>query len=133
LFSIVIFIDTVDLMRRVNPFTCEAYTFHYQCLMTPAIIKKFVITYVNTINVLMQAIRSDSSSELPDFSPRALAQIRQMFLAFVDSRVSTVFCTFHSNAIATIVGLLTYQLIGKIESMFCKLFCTYTVKDTDLC
>jgi len=33
----------------------------------------------------MQAIRSDSSSELPDFSPSALAQMRQIFLAFVDS------------------------------------------------
>jgi len=46
--------------------------------MTPAIIKVFVSMYDNTIKVRMQAIRSDSSSELPDFSPNALAQTRQI-------------------------------------------------------
>jgi hypothetical protein len=45
--------------------------------MTPAIIKMFVSMYDNTIKVRMQAIRSDSSSELPAFSPNALAQMRQ--------------------------------------------------------
>ena len=39
--------------------------------------KQFVSTYDNTIKVRMQAIRSDSSSVLPDFSPSALAQMRQ--------------------------------------------------------
>ena len=39
--------------------------------------KKFVIMYINTITVRMQAIRSASTSELPAFSPNALAQIRQ--------------------------------------------------------
>ena len=63
--------------------------------MTPAIIKKFVITYVNTIQVRMQAIRSDSSSELPAFSPRALAHIRQNCLAFVCSRVGPMFKYFN--------------------------------------
>jgi hypothetical protein len=62
--------------------------------MTPAIIKKFVIMYINTTSVLMQAIRSDSSSELPDFSPKALAQMRQS-LAFVDGRVGSVFEYFN--------------------------------------
>jgi hypothetical protein len=33
--------------------------------------------YDNTIKVRMQAIRSDSESVLPDFSPNALAQSRQ--------------------------------------------------------
>jgi len=64
----------------IDPFTCEAYTFHYQCLMTPAIIKMFVSMYDNTINVRMQAIRSASLSELPAFSPNALAQSRQNLL-----------------------------------------------------
>jgi len=45
--------------------------------MTPAIIKMFVSMYDNTITVRMQAIRSASASELPDFSPNALAQLRQ--------------------------------------------------------
>ena len=36
--------------------------------------------YVNTITVLMQAIRSASASELPDFSPNAFAQIRHVRL-----------------------------------------------------
>jgi hypothetical protein len=45
--------------------------------MTPAIMKVFVSTYDNTIRVRMQAIRSDSSSEVPAFSPNALAQRRQ--------------------------------------------------------
>jgi hypothetical protein len=62
--------------------------------MTPAIIKKFVITYINTTNVRMQAIRSASASELPDFSPNALAQMRQS-LALVDCRVGTMFTYFH--------------------------------------
>lgn len=35
--------------------------------------------YDNTINVRMQAILSDSSSEIPDFSPRALHQSLQNF------------------------------------------------------
>ena len=43
----------------------------------------FVSTYDNTIKVRMQAIRSDSSSELPAFSPNALAQMRQI-LVLVD-------------------------------------------------
>jgi hypothetical protein len=43
----------------------------------------FVSTYDNTIKVRMQAIRSDSSSELPAFSPNALAQMRQS-LVLVD-------------------------------------------------
>ena len=45
--------------------------------MTPAIIKVFVSMYDNTIKVRMQAIRSASASELPAFSPNALAQLRQ--------------------------------------------------------
>ena len=53
-----------------------------------------VIMYVNTITVRIQAIRSDSSSELPDFSPNALAQMRQS-LAFVDCRVGSVFEYFN--------------------------------------
>ena len=48
--------------------------------MTPAIIKMFVSMYDNTINVRMQAIRSASLSELPAFSPNALAQSRQNLL-----------------------------------------------------
>ena len=39
--------------------------------------KQFVIMYVNTITSLTQAIWSDSLSESPDFSPRALAMILQ--------------------------------------------------------
>ena len=39
--------------------------------------KQFVMMYVNTIKVRMQAIRSASASELPAFSPRALAQSLQ--------------------------------------------------------
>ena len=50
--------------------------------MTPAIIKKFVTMYINTISVLMQAIRSASMFELPDFSPNALAHMRQLFIVF---------------------------------------------------
>jgi hypothetical protein len=51
--------------------------------MTPAIIKMFVSIYDNTITVRMQAIRSDSLSVLPAFSPNALAQRRQKYLTFV--------------------------------------------------
>ena len=50
--------------------------------MMPAIIKKFVMQYINTIIVRMQAIRSDSLSVLPDFSPNDFAQRRQSFLIF---------------------------------------------------
>ena len=50
--------------------------------MTPAIIKKFVTMYINTISVLMQAIRSASMFELPDFSPNALAQMCLLFIVF---------------------------------------------------
>ena len=63
--------------------------------MTPAIIKKFAITYINTIKVRMQAIRSASASELPDFPPRALAQMRQSCLTFVGSRVSRMLKHFY--------------------------------------
>ena len=48
--------------------------------MTPAIIKQFVIIYDNTINVLIIAIRSDSQSVLPDFSPKAFAHSLQSLL-----------------------------------------------------
>ena len=64
--------------------------------MTPAIIKVFVSIYDNTIKVRMQAIRSDSSSELPDFSPNALAQSRQASLTFVSSRVASMFKNFYT-------------------------------------
>ena len=47
-------------------------------------IKQFVIMYVNTITVLIQAIRSASLSVLPDFSPRALAHIRHTLLLCKD-------------------------------------------------
>ena len=63
--------------------------------MTPKIIKVFVSTYDNTIKVRMQAIRSDSLSVLPAFSPNALAQMRQMYLTLVRSRISTVFKYFN--------------------------------------
>lgn len=52
-------------------------SFIYQCLITPAIIKQFVVIYDNTINVRIKAIRSASPSVSPDFSPSAFAQIRQ--------------------------------------------------------
>jgi len=52
----------------------------HQWCITPAIIKKFVIRYDNTIMVLRQAILSASLLLLPDFSPRALAQSRQINL-----------------------------------------------------
>ena len=42
--------------------------------------KQFVMMYDNTIAVRMQAIRSASASVLPDFSPRALAHIRQILV-----------------------------------------------------
>jgi len=45
--------------------------------MTPAIMKKFVTTYINTITVLMRATQSASASVLPVFSPKDLAQSRQ--------------------------------------------------------
>ena len=41
-------------------------------------IKQFVIIYDSTIKVRKQAIRSDSRSVLPAFSPSAFAQIRQI-------------------------------------------------------
>ena len=44
----------------------------------------FVMIYVNTISVLMKAIRSLSWSVAPDFSPSALDHIRQI-LALVDN------------------------------------------------
>jgi len=62
--------------------------------MTPAIIKMFVSMYDNTIKVRTQAIRSDSSSELPAFSPNALAQRRQS-LALVDCRIGSMLFYFH--------------------------------------
>jgi hypothetical protein len=47
-------------------------------------IKQLVMMYVNTITVRMQAIRSASASELPDFSPRALAQSLQIVFIVYD-------------------------------------------------
>ena len=43
--------------------------------------KKFVMTYINTIIVLRQAIMSASLLLLPDFSPSALAQSLQINLS----------------------------------------------------
>jgi len=57
--------------------------------------KQFVSTYDNTIKVRMQAIRSDSSSVLPDFSPNALAQIRQSLRKQVLIPLSVAFTIRH--------------------------------------
>jgi len=59
--------------------------------MTPAIIKKFVITYINTTAVRMQAIRSASESELPDFSPSDLAQSRQILFLVIGFNYPVLF------------------------------------------
>ena len=53
----------------------------YQWRITPAIIKKFAMTYITTIIVLRQAMMSASLSLLPDFSPSALAQSLQINLS----------------------------------------------------
>ena len=60
-----------------DKYIIQEHITNYQCRMTPAIIKMFVSMYDNTITVRMQAIRSASASELPAFSPNALAQLRQ--------------------------------------------------------
>jgi len=49
---------------------------YYQCLITPAIITKLVIMYINTIAVLIIAIRSDSALVDPDLSPKLFAHKR---------------------------------------------------------
>jgi len=53
----------------------------YQWRITPATITKLVMIYINTIAVRMQAIRSASASELPAFSPSALAQMRHNLIS----------------------------------------------------
>jgi hypothetical protein len=63
----------------------------YQWRITPATIKKLVIMYINTIAVRMQAIRSASASDLPAFSPNALAQIRQI-LRINNPSLSAIVC-----------------------------------------
>ena len=75
--------------------------------MTPAIMKKFVMMYINTIAVLMQAIRSASVSELPAFSPKALAHMRQSFFKDYPSYTAELPACSNTSALLTRTPLPT--------------------------
>ena len=84
--------------------------------MTPATIKMLVIMYVNTITVLMQAIRSASLEVRPDFSPSALAQRRQALRIFKRRlcKILSGFLEFPTNRCGVLLLLVSSFLLRLI-------------------